>query len=92
MPSWHVSLLSHSGKRIDSRRQDVTSNSHATIFLDGDTSKDDTWRFVDYSDETQARRDWISQFSKFALISSITCTLPDAHHHICDADQFIISL
>ncbi|KAG9946167.1 hypothetical protein KCU85_g6713, partial [Aureobasidium melanogenum] len=62
MPSWHVSLLSHSGKRIDSRRQDVTSNSHATIFLDGDTSKDDTWRFVDYSDETQARRDWISQF------------------------------
>ncbi|KAH0383901.1 hypothetical protein KCU92_g4843, partial [Aureobasidium melanogenum] len=62
MPSWHVNLLSHSGKQIDSRKQDVTFNSHATIFIDGDTSNDDTWRFVDYSDETQARRDWISQF------------------------------
>ncbi|KAH0094296.1 hypothetical protein KCU96_g6276, partial [Aureobasidium melanogenum] len=63
MPSWHVNLLSHSGKQIDSRKQDVTSSSHATIFIDGDTANDDTWRFVDYSDETQARRDWISQFT-----------------------------
>ncbi|KAG9662071.1 hypothetical protein KCU64_g2179, partial [Aureobasidium melanogenum] len=63
MPSWHVTFLSHSGKQIDSRKQDVTSNSHATIFIDGDTANDDTWRFVDYSDETQARRDWISQFT-----------------------------
>ncbi|KAG9742152.1 hypothetical protein KCU60_g6132, partial [Aureobasidium melanogenum] len=62
MPSWHVDLLSHSGKQLDSRKQDVDSRSHATIFIDGDTANADTWRFVDCSDETQARRDWISQF------------------------------
>lgn len=99
MPSWHINLLSHSGKQIDSRKQDVTSSSHATIFIDGDTSNDDTWRFVDYSDETQARRDWISQFSKFTLISPITCTLHLSHAHflshiviICDANRLTISL
>ncbi|KAK6007770.1 hypothetical protein QM012_004584 [Aureobasidium pullulans] len=63
MPSWHVNLLSHSGKRLDSHREDITSHSHATIFIDGETADADTWRFVGYSDETQARRDWISQFT-----------------------------
>ncbi|CAD0088833.1 unnamed protein product [Aureobasidium mustum] len=74
MPSWHLNLLSHSGKQLDCLTQYINSNSHATIFIDGDTANDDTWRFVDYSDETQARRDWISQFSVFQFSSKIVDT------------------
>lgn len=82
MPSWHVNLFSHSGKQLDSHEQYVTSTSHATVFIDGDTANDDTWRFVDYGDETQARRDWVSQFGEFIYTLFVAC------HHVCNADQF----
>jgi hypothetical protein len=63
MPSWNVNLTSRSGKQV-TYIQNVDQNTHATIFIDGDTADPDTWRFVDYSEETQARCDWISQISK----------------------------
>jgi hypothetical protein len=68
MPSWHVNLISRSGKQV-TYSQNVDQNTHATIFIDGDTADPDTWTFVDYSEETQARCDWISQFSKLTLIN-----------------------
>ncbi|KAI4721085.1 hypothetical protein E4T48_02692 [Aureobasidium sp. EXF-10727] len=62
MPSWQVNLVSPGGKSIDTHNQDVYSDSHATIFIDGDTADANTWRFVPYDEKTQPRRDWISQF------------------------------
>jgi hypothetical protein len=65
MPSWHINLTSRSGKPPVTYIQNIDQDTHATIFIDGDTADPDTWRFVEYSEETQARCDWISQFSKF---------------------------
>jgi hypothetical protein len=74
MHSWQFTLISHSGKQL-THTQNVDQDTHATIFIDGDTADADTWKFVGYNEETQARRDWISQFSMFTLIRSAACTL-----------------
>ncbi|KAH0289833.1 hypothetical protein M436DRAFT_66561 [Aureobasidium namibiae CBS 147.97] len=60
MPSWRVSLTSPGGERTHT--QNVDQRTHATIYIEGNTADADTWRFVKYDEETQARRDWISQF------------------------------
>jgi hypothetical protein len=67
MPSWQFTLISHSGKQL-THTQNVDQDTHETIFIDGDTADADTWRFIGYNEETQARRDWISHFSKFTSI------------------------
>jgi hypothetical protein len=64
MASWHVNLISRSGKQLDSYTQDVGSSTKQAIFIDGVAADADTWAFTHTADETQARRDWISQFSK----------------------------
>jgi hypothetical protein len=74
MPSWHFTLTSHSGGQL-THTQNVDQDTRAAIFIDGDTADAATWRFVDYNEETQARRDWISQFSMFILIRAVACTL-----------------
>lgn len=66
MSSWRVKLASPSGEQIHT--QNVDQHTHATIYIDGDTTDASTWRFVKYDEETQARRDWISQFSKSTFI------------------------
>lgn len=67
MPSWNVNLISRSGKQLDTYRQDVDSSTKQAIFIDGVAADADTWAFTHTADETQARRDWISQFSKFTF-------------------------
>ena len=62
MSSWRIKLTSPSGEQT--HIQDVDQHTHATIHIEGDTSDAGTWRFIEYDEETQARRDWISQFSK----------------------------
>lgn len=66
MSSWRVKLISPSGEQ--NHVQNVDQRTHATIYIDGDTTDANTWRFVKYDEETQARRDWISQFSKYTFI------------------------
>lgn len=85
MPSWRVSLTSPSGEQI--HKQNVDQRTHATIYIEGNTADADTWRFVKYDEETQARRDWISQFGKFTSICRAAFTFCQ-HLEIYDANQY----